>query len=303
MMKMEHPLSEFFQNTEIENFYTIILKSAAGRIEPLSGPHPACGPQFPHHWVRLCYISTNSDNTRLTNGFSLTPQSKERPSPIRLSRDSQTVNEVFDTSPLTNFRHVPFNQLSTCFLQTVLSKSDQVCRFHPFIDHEGPQGQQRYSSTLFQTSALEGGEGSASRPGSTLPPGNTRYPLYRRLGGPQGRSEQVWKISPTPGFDPRTVQPVGSRYTDYATRPTPNRTKMQKIHKKKLIHALTYSTLFDARIFTEMPAAERHHVTVHTEFHPNWSGNTEIIGRNAPIYVKNQASSTIHCREFPHRIS
>jgi hypothetical protein len=22
-----------------------------------------------------------------------------------------------------------------------------------------------------------------------------------------------------PGFDPRTVQPVGSRYTDYATRP------------------------------------------------------------------------------------
>jgi hypothetical protein len=25
-----------------------------------------------------------------------------------------------------------------------------------------------------------------------------------------------------PGFDPRTVQPVGSRYTDYATRPTNN---------------------------------------------------------------------------------
>ena len=28
------------------------------------------------------------------------------------------------------------------------------------------------------------------------------------------------KISPPPGFDPRTVQPVASRYTDYATRPT-----------------------------------------------------------------------------------
>jgi hypothetical protein len=37
--------------------------------------------------------------------------------------------------------------------------------------------------------------------------------------GPQGRSGQVWKISPLPGFDPRTVQPVASRYTDYATRP------------------------------------------------------------------------------------
>jgi hypothetical protein len=74
-----------------------------------------------------------------------------------------------------------------------------------------------YSSTLFLTSALEGGEGSASRPGRTLPPGKTQYPLYRRLGGPQGRSGQVRKISPPPGFDPRTVQPVGSRYTDYAT--------------------------------------------------------------------------------------
>jgi len=30
----------------------------------------------------------------------------------------------------------------------------------------------------------------------------------------------VRKISPPPGFDPRTVQPVGSRYTDYTTRPT-----------------------------------------------------------------------------------
>ena len=30
------------------------------------------------------------------------------------------------------------------------------------------------------------------------------------------------KISPPPGFDPRTAQPVASRYTDYATRPTKN---------------------------------------------------------------------------------
>jgi hypothetical protein len=59
------------------------------------------------------------------------------------------------------------------------------------------------------------GQGSASRPGRSLPPGKTRYPLYRRLGGPQGRSGQGRKISPTPGFDPRTVQPVASRYTDW----------------------------------------------------------------------------------------
>ena len=68
------------------------------------------------------------------------------------------------------------------------------------------------------TTALEGREGSASRPGRSLTPGKTRYPLYRRLGGDQGRSGQVRKISPTPGLDPRTVQPVSSRYTAYATK-------------------------------------------------------------------------------------
>jgi len=72
----------------------------------------------------------------------------------------------------------------------------------------------------FLTTALEGGEWSASRPGRSLPPGKTRYPLYRRLGGPQGRSGQVREISHPPGFDPRTVQLVASRYTVYATRPT-----------------------------------------------------------------------------------
>jgi len=52
---------------------------------------------------------------------------------------------------------------------------------------------------------------------ATLPPGKTLYPLYRRLGGTHGRSGQVQKILPPPGFDPRTVQPVASRYTNCAT--------------------------------------------------------------------------------------
>jgi hypothetical protein len=58
------------------------------------------------------------------------------------------------------------------------------------------------------TTALEVGEGSESRPGRPLPPGKTRSPLYRRLGEPQGRSGQVRKISPPPGFDLRTIQPA-----------------------------------------------------------------------------------------------
>ena len=61
------------------------------------------------------------------------------------------------------------------------------------------------------------GWGAAPRPGRFLPPGKTRYPLYRRLGGLQGRSGRVRKISfPPPWFDPRTVQPVASRYTGWA---------------------------------------------------------------------------------------
>jgi hypothetical protein len=52
------------------------------------------------------------------------------------------------------------------------------------------------------------------------PPGKTQYPLYRRLGGSQGRSGRLWKISPPPAFDPRTFQPVANNYTDWATGPT-----------------------------------------------------------------------------------
>jgi hypothetical protein len=47
-----------------------------------------------------------------------------------------------------------------------------------------------------------------------LPPGKNQYPLYGRLGGPQGWSEQMRKISPPMGFNPQTVQLVASRYTD-----------------------------------------------------------------------------------------
>ena len=42
----------------------------------------------------------------------------------------------------------------------------------------------------------------------------TRYPLYRRLGGPQGLSGWVWNILPPLGLDPQTFKPVTSCYTD-----------------------------------------------------------------------------------------
>jgi len=51
---------------------------------------------------------------------------------------------------------------------------------------------------------------------AALLPANTRYLLYRRLGGSQSRSGRAQKILLPPGFDPRTVQPVASCYTDRA---------------------------------------------------------------------------------------
>ena len=51
---------------------------------------------------------------------------------------------------------------------------------------------------------------------AALPPAKTRYPLFRRLGGPQGRCGRVRKILPSPEFDPWTVQPVPSHYTNWA---------------------------------------------------------------------------------------
>ena len=74
-----------------------------------------------------------------------------------------------------------------------------------------------YSSTLSLTWVQDETGGQNHTP-SALPPGNTRYPLHRWQGGRQSRSGLVGQISPPPpsGFDPRTVQSVVSRYTDWA---------------------------------------------------------------------------------------
>jgi hypothetical protein len=60
------------------------------------------------------------------------------------------------------------------------------------------------------------GVGGQRHTPAALPLGKTRYPLFRRLGGPQGRSGWVRKILRQPRFDPQTLQPIASRYTDCA---------------------------------------------------------------------------------------
>ena len=71
-----------------------------------------------------------------------------------------------------------------------------------------------YSSTLSLTSGLDGG--ALLHVSAASPTGKTRYPLCRRLSGTQGLLWTRASISTPPGFDPRTVQPVASRCTDWA---------------------------------------------------------------------------------------
>jgi hypothetical protein len=62
----------------------------------------------------------------------------------------------------------------------------------------------RCIALLFNLSAGWGVSGQRHAP-AALTPVKTRYPLYRRLGVPQGRSGRLRKISPPPRFDPRTA--------------------------------------------------------------------------------------------------
>jgi hypothetical protein len=86
--------------------------------------------------------------------------------------------------------------------------------------HGGGGGERRYSSCSFLTSALYGGEWSASRPGRALPPGKEPpVPIGQEAGW---APEPVWtqgleeKSSAPAGDRTPVVQPVVRHYTDWA---------------------------------------------------------------------------------------
>ena len=88
-------------------------------------------------------------------------------------------------------------------------------KFHSITGNEVLAGGWSCSYTLSLTSTLDRVGGQRHAP-AALPPEKRpgTHHTHRRVGGPQGQSGRVRKISPPPGFDPRTVQPVASRYTD-----------------------------------------------------------------------------------------
>jgi len=92
-------------------------------------------------------------------------------------------------------------------------------KFPTRIDHKALKGMWSYSSTLALTSAPDEGGWSTPCPGHFNPGKKTRYRFNRSLRGVPECVGRVRKILPPPGFDPWTVQPLASRYTDNCPGP------------------------------------------------------------------------------------
>jgi len=80
--------------------------------------------------------------------------------------------------------------------------------------HKGSRG----LALLFLDHGTRRGWGVSVTPRPLFTPGKDPVPFVQEAGW----ARQVWKISPPPEFEPRTIQSVASLYIDYATRPISN---------------------------------------------------------------------------------
>ena len=101
------------------------------------------------------------------------------------------------------------SKIKTCSLLELLlvTALSFMYMYSPFHRPRRPLGRLEVQLYSILDLYIRSGERSASRPGSTLPPGKTWYQLYRRLGGPQGRSGRVRKISPNRDSKPGPSSP------------------------------------------------------------------------------------------------
>ena len=84
-----------------------------------------------------------------------------------------------------------------------------IRKVHPRTGYKGPE----VAVLSFFKLGFRWGMGSQRNAPAALPLGMT---WCRGLGGPQGRSKGVRKITPSQGLDPWTAQPLASRYTEHA---------------------------------------------------------------------------------------
>ena len=97
-----------------------------------------------------------------------------------------------------------------------------------------PIGGSRGIALLFHDHGTRRGWGVSVTPRPYFTPGKDSVPIVQEAVWVPG---PVWtgaeNLAAPPGFDPRTVQPVASRYTDYATRPTE---LVRRLKKKNLLN-------------------------------------------------------------------
>ena len=89
---------------------------------------------------------------------------------------SVIIKVPFTHFPLSSHLHSP-----SCITPPLYGKGKGKGKVHPKTGHEGPEGEQKYGSTLSLTLALDGMGGQRHAP-VVSPPGKTWYPLYRRPG-------------------------------------------------------------------------------------------------------------------------
>ena len=109
---------------------------------------------------------------------------------------------------------VPLQAWTACLSVRSYCKKLKWSRYRPGV----AQRVGRSIALLFHDRGTRRGCVVSSTPRPHFTQGKIRYPLYRRLGGPQGRSGRAENLVPT-GIRSRIVQPVVSHYTDWATLP------------------------------------------------------------------------------------
>jgi len=115
-----------------------------------------------------------------------------------------------------------FNGEAVCFLRgrkwtSVYVVGRSKGKIDPRTLHEGREREQRYSSTLPLISALHEVGWSTPRPGHFTPGERPHTNWTGGWVGPRTGLNECGKSRLPPGFDPRTVLPVASRYTDWAS--------------------------------------------------------------------------------------
>jgi hypothetical protein len=149
--------------------------------------------------------------------FSTQIYSNERKNP----RTCRVILDIYWERIWNVMTNVPrwFRTLPEMFDSCNIMKGKGKSKVVPLRSIEAHLGDRRYSSYSFLTSAPEGGgvSGQHHAPAALYPRGKSpRYPLYRRLGGPQSRSgRRGYRKNPrdrTPAVESRV-----RHYTDWAT--------------------------------------------------------------------------------------